>query len=153
MNTDLSAILPQLLPKAIQWAQLKSHEILTSGEMLSEADIELARRVGVTYPEKIRICTVTNLPLPDDAELRNVALQIGLLGSGFIGLTLGYGIYICEGYLSHRLISHECRHVYQYEAAGSIEAFLPDYLQQIAVFGYHNAPYEKDAIDHEIESA
>jgi hypothetical protein len=66
------------------------------------------------------------------------------------GLTLGYAIFICEGHNSPRLLSHECRHVYQYEMCGSIAAFLPIYLQQIVDFGYMNAPFEIDAQKHEL---
>ena len=88
--------------------------------------------------------------MPDDVELRSVALETGLLGPDMIGLTLGYGIYVCDGHIDNRLISHECRHVYQYEAAGSIENFLPIYLQQIAIHGYHDAPFEIDAREHEL---
>jgi hypothetical protein len=48
-----------------------------------------------------------------------------------------------------RLVSHELRHVHQYETAGSIAAFLGVYLAQIATVGYDNAPLEPDAIRHE----
>lgn len=153
MNIDLASILPQLLPRAIQWAETKSSEILSTGAALSESETRLARAVGVTDTERIRVIIVSELPLPDDPELRDVALQIGLLGPGMAGLTLGYGIYICEGHVSNRLISHECRHVYQYETAGSIKDFLPLYLQQIALSGYDDAPFEVDARDHEINVA
>ena len=92
------------------------------------------------------------LPLPDDPDLRQVALETGLLGPNMIGLTLGYGIYVCDGHMDNRLISHECRHVHQYEVAGSIESYLPIYLRQIAVHGYHDAPFEIDAREHEINA-
>lgn len=149
---DLQALLPELLPRAIEWANQRSAEILEHGEPLSASEMKLATAVGVTFPDKIRLSAVSALPLPDDPELRKVALDTGLLGPGMVGLTLGYGIYVCDGYLSHRLISHECRHVYQYETAGSIERFLPVYLQQIAAHGYHDAPYEIDARKHELKS-
>jgi hypothetical protein len=55
-----------------------------------------------------------------------------------------------KGQGSNRLISHECRHVHQYEVAGSIAGFLPLYLQQIVSYGYEQAPYEIDAREHEI---
>jgi hypothetical protein len=88
--------------------------------------------------------------LPTDTALRNAAVQTGLLGPGMIGLTLGYAVLIRRGHeASPRLLSHEFRHVYQYEAAGSIAAFLPGYLQQIVAFGYVNAPLEADARAHE----
>jgi hypothetical protein len=54
--------------------------------------------------------------------------------------------------MGRRLVSHECRHVYQYETHGSIAAFLPIYLLQIATVGYVNAPFEQDARAHELES-
>lgn len=153
MTFDLQSELPSLLPRAVAWAKARSTEILATGEPLSATDITLATAVGVTRPEKIRVLSVSALPLPEDPELKEVALATGLLGPGMIGMTLGYGIYVCDGHFSKRLISHECRHVHQYEVAGSIEKFLPIYLQQSALHGYHNAPFEADARAHEISSA
>lgn len=67
-----------------------------------------------------------------------------------VGLTLGYAVFICAGYSTKsQLLRHEFRHVYQYEAAGAISAFLPIYLRQIVQFGYQNAPLERDARAHE----
>jgi len=83
--------------------------------------------------------------MPTDAELRQAAIQTGLLGPGNVGLTLGYGIFIAAGNFTARVLSHEFRHVHQYEIRGSIAAFLPEYLQQIVTVGYDNAPLEIDA--------
>jgi len=152
MPIDLLSVLPPLLPKAIEWANARSSEILAAGEALDATGLKLAAAVGVSDAARIRVSAVPALPLPEDPDLRTVALETGLLGPNMIGLTLGYGIYVCAGKFDHRLISHECRHVYQYETAGSIEEFLPVYLKQIAVYGYHNAPYEVDAREHEINA-
>lgn len=153
MEFNLAAVLPRLLPRAIDWAEERSSEILSIGVALPESGLRLARAVGVARSELIRISVVSELPLPDDEELQYVALQTGLLGPGVVGLTLMYGIYICDGHTTSRLISHECRHVYQYEAAGSIRNFLPGYLEQIATFGYHDSPLEIDARYHECDDA
>ena len=75
--------------------------------------------------------------------------RLGCWGLGLVGLTLGYSVFICRGNETVLLLSHEFRHVYQYEQAGSIAAFLPGYLQQIAAFGYADAPLEHDARAHE----
>ena len=152
MPIDLLSVLPLVLPRAIEWANARSSEILAGGKPLNESGLRLATAVGVSDATRIRVSTVSALPLPEDPDLRAVALETGLLGPNMIGLTLGYGIYICDGHQDHRLISHECRHVHQYEAAGSIENFLPVYLQQIAVHGYHDAPFEVDAREHEINT-
>ena len=150
MQVDLKSLLPELLPRAIRWVEIQSEHILETGTALDDAGLELARRVGVRQPERIRIVVVPSLPLPDDAELRAVALATGLLGPGAIGVTFGHGIYLCEGHECARVVSHECRHVHQYEEAGSIGAFLSVYLDQIATVGYHDAALEVDARAHEI---
>jgi hypothetical protein len=153
VTTRLQELLPVIVPKAIEWAHARSGEILESGTPLTATELQMARAVGVANPENIRVLMVDSLPLPEDPLLREVAVQTGLLGDDMVGLTLGYGIYLCGDYRIERLIRHECRHVYQFEQAGSIDAFLPVYLQQIAAFGYDHAPYEIDATKHEVIDA
>lgn len=148
---NLASALPALLPRAIAWAEARALEIAATGTPLGEMGLRLARDVGVSQPELVRILEVAALPIPEDPELRFAAVQTGLLGPHIIGLTLGHGIYIIQGHGDGRLLSHECRHVHQYEVAGSIGQFLKTYLQQIATVGYEHAPLEIDARNHEID--
>jgi hypothetical protein len=153
MPVDFIASMPLLLPRAIAWAEAQAAIVLVRGIALKAPALELAREVGVTSPASIRIGIVDHFPLPADVSLCEAALQSGLLGPGTIGLTLGYAVLVCRGHeFKPRLLSHEFRHVYQYEAAGSIAAFLPVYLQQIVAFGYVDAPFEADARAHEYRS-
>lgn len=147
---DLAAVLPSILPGAIAWAEQQSDLVLLSGASLPPHCISDARAVGVQSPERIRIAIVPSLPLPIDPMLRSVALNTGLLGSNMVGLTLGHAVFVVYGHDTRRLLTHEFRHVHQYEVAGSIAAFLPTYLQQIAIHGYEQAPLEVDARQHEI---
>lgn len=149
MTFNLLAVLPELAPKAIAWAQDLSAVIAESGETLDEDLLALARSVGVLHPERIRILEEPTLAYPQDPALRQAAIEAGLLGPWMAGLTLGYSVYICRGQRSVRLLSHEFRHVYQYEQAGSIAAFLAAYLHQIATVGYYASPFEVDARAHE----
>jgi len=146
---DLPSALPRLLPLAVEWAERQSASIRETGVALDASAMQLASTVGVQHPERIRLTIVATIPLPENDELRQAAVQSGLLGAGTIGLTLGYGIYLVEGRISDRLIRHECRHVYQYERAGSIEAFLARYVPEVLEFGYLDAPLEKDAREYE----
>lgn len=150
---DLQTVLPQILPHAVAWAEFQSQHVASLGMVLPEELQNVARRVGVQRPSLIRIKLVDRLPLPEEPTLRKAALETGLLGPNMVGLTLGYSILLVQGHDSVRLISHECRHVHQYEVLGSIEKFLPIYLQQIVEFGYENAPLEVDARTYEIEDA
>jgi hypothetical protein len=149
MAFDLRSSLPVLIPKAIAWAEVQRSVIAEVGQPLNETLLAVARSVGVSHPELIRVAEVPQLPLPEDPELKNATLATGLFGPSMVGLTLGYGVYVCRGHGNLRLLSHEFRHVYQYEQAGSIAAFLPAYLQQIATVGYSKAPFEIDARAHE----
>lgn len=147
---DLAAILPSILPGAVAWAEQQSNLVLVNGASLPQHCIADARTVGVQSPERIRVAIVPSLPLPLDPMLRNVALSTGLLGPNMVGLTLGHAVIVVQGHDTRRLLTHEFRHVHQYEVAGSIATFLPTYLQQIAAFGYEQAPLEVDARQHEI---
>jgi len=109
----LQQLLPEILPKAVAWAEEHSAEISALGSALGEAGLSIARRVGVRQPELIRVSMIRQMPFPAAPLLREAAAMTGLLGSGTIGLTLGHGIYIRQGHYSPRLLSHECRHVYQ----------------------------------------
>jgi len=150
MNVDLSALLERLHPKAILWAEQMQQHVLEVGAALSATEQSLARAVGVHRPELVRVQVVEELPFPDDPELQEVATRYGFLGPGTIGVTLGYAVLLCRGHdTSPRLLSHELRHVYQYEQLGSIQQFLPVYLQQLLDVGYEDAPLEIDAREHE----
>lgn len=153
MNIELRSDLPRLLPGAISWAEAQAAVAASSGMALDQPAADLARLVGVTHPEKVRVALVDGLPSPEDRTLQAAALQTGLLGPGRVGLTLGYSIFVCRGHLTRRLLSHELRHVHQYELHGSIAAFLSLYLSQIIDFGYERAPFEVDARTHEVCNA
>jgi hypothetical protein len=121
---------------------------------LNAPELEIARAVGVAQPERVRVQMVgDSLPMPDDPALRQAAMQAGLLAPGMVGLTLGYSIFICAGHKTRRLLSHELRHVHQYEQHGLIAGFLPVYLQQVIEVGYREAPFERDAREHELRDA
>ncbi len=120
MQNDLRILLPQLLPRAISWAETVAAEVATNGTPLSDDGLSVASSVEVSHPSRVRILMVDRCPKPSDPELQTAASQAGLLGPTTTGLTLGYSVLIRNGHMSRRLLSHECRHVYQFEHAGSI---------------------------------
>ena len=142
---DLQSLLPTLLPSAIACAEAQAARGIQARSALSQSGEVVARKVGVSRPDLVRIAVVDALPMPEDPMLRAAALQTGLLGPGIAGLTLGYAVFVWRGQETWRLLAHELRHVFQYEQAGSIAQFLPVYLGQIAQYGYSNAPLEQDA--------
>jgi hypothetical protein len=146
---DLAALIPSLLAPAAAWAKAQEAAILVSGRPLDEIEATLAVMVGVQHPDRVRIKLVKGMPQPDTAELRGIATETKLIGPRTSGITFGHGIYIRVGCITNRLVSHELRHVHQYEQFGSIGAFLATYLDQIATVGYERAALELDARRHE----
>lgn len=80
LMTDLET----LLPLAIAWSHCQQETILSSGRLLSPAELSLADRVGVAYPERIRVLESTMFPLPNEPVLRVAAQQTGLFGPTYL---------------------------------------------------------------------
>jgi len=137
-----------LIPKATEWAQNQELEILTYGVPLSTSQLEDARKVKIRYPEKIRLFRVSQIPLPEDQELKIAAQTIQLITPNTIGLTLRYGIFVRSDYWNSReVVVHELVHTLQYERFGGIQQFLNHYLIECVQFGYPQAPLEQEAIN------
>lgn len=147
---DLKTQLPGILPLAIEWAENVSGFIQSTGISLDEDKQKIAVSVGVSSLEKVTILIADNMPQPEHPILKEASLQTGLTGPDTAGLTLGHSIFIKRDCVSDRLISHELRHVHQYESFQSISAFLTEYLRQIIDYGYYDAPLELDARQQEL---
>ena len=82
-------------------------------------------------------------------QLKNVERQIATVEGFEVTILHPDSTLTVEMSVATGLLSHEFRHVYQYEQAGSIAAFLPGYLQQVVQLGYANTAFERDAEAHE----
>jgi len=139
--------LEQLLPQACAWVDEMERPILENGTPLPARQMEDARIVGVTSPEKVRLLAVDHIPVPKDPTLAQAGALMGLISPMTAGMTLHYGIFIrndCWG--DRALVAHELMHVHQYERLGSIEAFLRQYLMECANEGYPNGAMEQEAV-------
>jgi len=146
--------LPVMLPRVVAWAEKLSSEGRAAGTALTPAQLEIARGSGVRDPASIRLVVVDRIPLPDEPALKAAALQVGLSPASAAGMTIGYAVVVRRGYeTSTRLLSHEFRHVAQYEASGGIRPFLAVHLADLAAFGYEDSPFEVDARAHERDGA
>jgi hypothetical protein len=149
----LAAQLGVIAPRAIEWAERMAANAARSGTALSVPLQQIARKSGVRHPESIRLVVVDEIPLPDEPLLKAAALKVGLSQSSAAGMTLGYAVVVRRGYEHDiRLLSHEFRHVAQYETCGGIRAFLSRHLAHLVEFGYEDSPFEVDARAHEVNA-
>lgn len=146
MTFDLRAALPELMPRAVAWAERQSALILSNGVTLGSRGIEIAREAGVAYASAVRVLIVPEISGPDDSVLSEANKQVQLVGPHLAGLTFAHGIFIRSDHQgSAKTLAHELRHVHQYERLGSIAGFLAEYLPQIVEYGYDDAPLEVEA--------
>lgn len=102
--------------------------------------------VGVRRLDDVRIIALDNIPLPSDPGLSPLATEKGLITDRTSGMTFGHGILLKNGEVDRRLVAHELVHVMQYEKFGGIEAFLKEYVNEVAFApGYPNGPLEQEA--------
>ena len=138
------------LPAALAWSLKLNANVIAKGKSLSLCQAADAVEVGVKKPDAVRILRAPSLPEPDCTQLRLVAKQVGLDLTRSQGMALGYAVLIRHSALGdRRVLRHELRHVAQFEAAGSLSHFLEEYLAQMVLHGYRDAPFEVDARRHE----
>jgi hypothetical protein len=140
----------QVTARAIEWAQAQESAALGKGIPLPARLQAIARGNGVKLPQNIRLVVVDEIPLPEEPPLAGAAARLGLASSWAAGLTLGYAVIVVKGYEADpRILSHELRHVAQYEACGGIPGFLGVHLADMLERGYHDSRFEVDARAHE----
>jgi hypothetical protein len=140
----------QVTARAIEWAQGQEATALRSGQPLPAALLAVAKDNGVKMPQNIRLVVVDEIPLPKEQPLAGAAARLGLASSWAAGLTLGYAVIVAKGYEADpRILSHELRHVAQYEACGGIPGFLRVHLADMLERGYQDSRFEIDARAHE----
>ena len=138
-------LLPLATPLVTAWAAWQRRRVLALGRPLDAEQCTIAAAVGVRQPQRIRVLLVDRIPFPGGRVADWLALRFGLPGPHVDGMALGHALLLRRHAATLRLLAHECRHVQQCESAGSLRAFLGNYLRQVAHHGYAEAPYEVDA--------
>lgn len=128
------------------WAAWHQRRISKKGRLLTPDEIALAVALGMSEPEKISICVTERIPNPLHPFL-SLAQCFGFSCiTEAAGITLGQAIYVTEDSAeSIELITHELVHVGQYQRAGSIWAFMIEYIHQCLMTGYYDAEWEVEA--------
>lgn len=138
-------MITMLLPFACAWAKRQESIILRTGVALSAAQADTAKKLGILYPDRVRLRAVQQVP-PINWLLRRVGAKLGFISSQTKGMTLRYGIFIRANYWGdRRLLIHELAHVAQYERLGGFRGFLGQYLQECINPGYPLGDLEQEA--------
>jgi hypothetical protein len=139
-------IVAEYFPKAVQWVSEMEEAILEHGQRLPPEYKKDAAAIGIRKIDDVRVIVLETIPLPNDPGLKQLAIQTRLITDTTIGMTFGHGIILKKDRYDRRLIAHELTHVMQYERFGGIEAFLREYVKEVAFSpGYPYGPLEREA--------
>ena len=149
-NISSSILLELILPIACWWLKREEARIRREGVPLDSDLIETARRIGVAFPELVRLSFVEQVPRMHPWLLA-VANRVGLCSPLTTGMSLRYGIFVRSDFRGdRRLLIHELAHTRQYERLGGIRPFLRQYLYECLVTpGYPFGRLEQEAIEIE----
>ena len=121
--------LQHLTSLAVQWAENQEALILKYGGPLRPAQIADALRVNVQDVERIRLLVVDRIPLPDDAEIAEIARRSQIMTEASRCVTVGHGIIIrADCWQDRELLAHALVHVAQCERSGGLGSFVAEYL-------------------------
>ncbi|WP_028488714.1 hypothetical protein [Thiothrix lacustris] len=133
------------LPAALAWFNQTEQELLAVGRPLTAEELEIAHKVGVSQPEKVRLVVHPDFPIPSDPELRREAERLRLGSDWEGGRTMGYAILLKPEFATNRtMLTHELVHVTQIDRMGN-EDFLKRYLIEMELLGYENSLMEREA--------
>jgi hypothetical protein len=151
---DIEQTIGLFLPMAADWVQQQETHILENGVALTETQMADAIAAGVQNPSRVRLLKVNEIPSPTDPLLNAKGMEIGLVTSTTVGMSMRYGIFLRPEVWNHRMtLVHELTHTAQYERLGGIVVFLTQYLTECLTVGYHNSPMEQEAIRMSVEIA
>lgn len=149
---SLVPLLPLILPVVVRWAEREEERILKEGEPLAGTNLQDAAKMGVGFPNKIRLLRVKHVPLPGEPFLGWIGSKTGLPFFSAAGMALRYGIFVRREFWGDRnLIAHECVHTGQYERLGGFQPFLRRYLDECLRYGYAESPLELEAMSRSAE--
>lgn len=143
--SNINAKIERFFPRVLAWYEAVEAELLPQGRALSARELEVARKLGVSNPEKVRVVVLEAFPMPSDSELLVEAERYGL-GSKFEGgRTNGYVIMLKPRFAENQIVlTHELVHVSQHDRMGR-KAFLRRYLVEMEMLGYTRSPLELEA--------
>lgn len=140
---EVQAKVALFLPITLEWYNATEQALLPQGRDLSAKEQAAARKLGVKYPEKVRVITSTQFPVPEHPLIAEEAKAFGLGSDTEEGRTMGYAILL-KPRADNTTLQHELVHVSQIERLGQAR-FLERYLYEIEILGYARAPLELEA--------
>lgn len=143
--TEARAQVEALAPLVIEYVRRTEANGLSVGVPLSVSERAVAKEVGVTHPEIVRVVYTENLPQPTEPALVEAAARFGYTSPPMVAYTFGHAIFILTTHRGNtECLAHELAHVGQFENLG-IDALMRRYFLELMIVGYRASPLEVEA--------
>lgn len=134
-----------LTPLTLEWYKEIESKYISKGRKLTAQETNMARKIGVTNPEQIRVVILKDFPYPANSTLSNKVKQYGLGGSAESGRTMGNIIMLKARFKDERwMLAHQLSYVAQQEKMGRRE-FVRRFIAERELMGNHRGPMETTA--------
>lgn len=129
-----------LTPLTLEWYKEIEAQYLKKGRKLTSKEIKMARKIGVTNPEYVRVVILKDFPHPRNETLQNKAKQYGLGSSAESGRTMGNIIMLKARFKDERsILAHQLSYIAQQEKMGRRE-FVRRFIAERELMGNRRAP-------------
>jgi hypothetical protein len=140
----VSFMVGRYLKPATEWYMGMEQVLLPQGRPLTAAEKNLATKVGVKNPYKVRVVTTNTMPIPDNM-LGNMTLLFKANTARETGRAMGYALLVRPEQANNQsLLAHLLGYVAKIEQVGH-RAFLEQYATEMLVEGYQHSKLVKEA--------
>lgn len=134
-----------LTPLTLSWFKEVEAKYLSKGRSLSDEETEIALKVGVTHPERVRVIVLKDFPIPDNKTLYSQAKQYGLGSPAESSRIMGNIIMLKARFKDERwMLAHQLSYIAQQEKMGRQE-FVRRFIAEREILGSKRAPMELNA--------
>ena len=134
-----------LTPLALDWFKEIEARYLSKGRTLTEEEMEMAHKVGVSQPELVRVIVLKSFPPPSNTTLLTQAKEYGLGSSAESARTMGNIIMIKARFKDERwILAHQLAYIAQQEKMGR-RAFVRRFIAERELMGSSRSPMELNA--------
>ena len=134
-----------LTPLALQWVNEIEQKYVNTGRSLNKEELQMARSLGVSQPEKVRVIVLKSFPDPGNNFLLLQTKNYGLGASSEGGRTMGNIIMLKAQHKDKRwLMARELAHIVQQEKMGR-NAYVRRFIAEYEIVGRQRSPLELEA--------
>lgn len=134
-----------LTPLTLQWFKQIESKYSTKGRELNDDEKQMAHKIGITFPERVRVVILQDFPTPTNQTLLSQAKQYGMGSAAESGRTIGYIVMLKAKFKNDPwILAHQLAYVANQEKMGRRD-FIRRFIAERELLGNRQGPMEINA--------